>query len=572
MHKVVFLVAFMLQTNPTRAQNINGVPTLSLEYTYVAAETPQRIIYTFNHANGVGKSTSSTNRNEISFDVDRALFGGDQIVTCVGSHANGAAAPLFIWAGEANTCITNTGGTKLIGALDWAVTTASIAANVDFSLTITEYVYNTGLAGLPTAGAVQLTNANVDFQVTTAQESVQGTLPSSYSQGTTAQTDAATTLPVDAFYTIAAPALTIVDGGNMNAGTAWVSLQVVVSAPIDVPNPSTMQFTFSKEVLNSGQTTGVTVNSGFTLTSMSTTSSYLLTMDTGSAIPMGTSVDVTLSTPLATALPHSNGPVYLTVRFASVVSALDASGFGTILNAVVSDPITMVNGSVTKFWIPPDVFSPLFVAPDCVIMVLPLLGPTEDLQWFDRFLITRPDGGKIADIGIRRQLTAGHSGNRSSRFRRGFFNQLEVRLWGNKRPEERLRQVLMVDDSGTIKIGLGSQKLFRPRTHSGDLAEYIYVETPTTSFVVFASHAGNEFPYDLHLQRKYTHLDLISLNMDSSSYFSGILPELWGSIPMSEEVAAMLIPPSATEAKTNFTASVCEKDACEDGKMFITRT
>lgn len=65
------------------------------------------------------------------------------------------------------------------------------------------------------------------------------------------------------------------------------------------------------------------------------------------------------------------------------------------------------------------------------------------------------------------------------------------------------------------------------------------------SFILVASHAGNEFPNDIELQKKHAHLDWITREMVGTKHFTGILPQIWGvQQPLSAEVAAMLQAPS----------------------------
>ncbi|CAE8589542.1 unnamed protein product [Polarella glacialis] len=95
----------------------------------------------------------------------------------------------------------------------------------------------------------------------------------------------------------------------------------------------------------------------------------------------------------------------------------------------------------------------------------------------------------------------------------------------------------------SVRMEIGSRR-HTPRLGGSDIMEYIAVETETISFTIQASHAGTEFPEDFEKQLKYSHLDWVALDMRREESYTGILPELWGTLPMTEKVAAMLTPPS----------------------------
>jgi hypothetical protein len=498
---------------------------LELTVEYVTGTTPASIIFTADYANAVASG-------DITFDTDRALFGASKAPSCSAALSTGTVA---------FTCASNGLGTKLTAT----ISSGSIPAGATLTLTLTDSAAGDIIA-LSGTGAVTITDAEAN----TAADTLTGD-------------------PI-AFYPIQSPSISL-HTDNLLAGTTWNQLDVSVYSPFAVPGGSTIQLTASKQIFVASQTSGVSVlSANLGTVTVSTSSASLLTITTDAGVNLAANQQVTLriQSPLAAALPTSAGVVDLTFRMKTIIIASAVAGFGSIIHTTASDPITFVNGTKTKFWLPPRVLSPLFIAPDVKLLASPLLGPHDDLQWFERFVVLRPNGDEIAQISIRRQQQLMLGSNRSS-FRRGRFNQLEIQLFGNTRPEERLRQTLISRDGGTIKVGLGSQSLDRPRTHSGEKAEYIYIETPTCSFVVFASHAGNEFPKDLHLQTKYTHLDWICLTMDEGSSFTGILPELWGIAPMSEQVSSMLTPPS--QANASMAHEACNSNACENDGQFVIR-
>lgn len=215
--------------------------------------------------------------------------------------------------------------------------------------------------------------------------------------------------------------------------------------------------------------------------------------------------------------------------------------------SAASDPITFYNGRKIKFWLPIGELVPLLETPDLHLLASVMQGPEQDQQWFDHFVMTLPNGTAFADI----QVTKRFGQNRSSfAARRGSrMSQLDIRL-GNE--EGQLEPVDLAAGSffaagENIRIGIGERAFHPPRVHGLPVMQYLHVEAPSAAFIIMASHAGNEFPHDYELQAKYAHLDWICLDLVNVASFSGILPELWGVQPQSEQVAAMTVPPSMAQ-------------------------
>jgi hypothetical protein len=275
---------------------------------------------------------------------------------------------------------------------------------------------------------------------------------------------------------------------------------------------------------------------------------------------MGATIDFTvLQATWLEANPSSAATINFIVAMgtAGATAGVQAATFG--YSVALADPMTFVNGSKVKFWIPPDRFSPLIATPDVQLLTMPIVGSTPDLQWFDHFLVLTSDGKELVKVKVKRQES---TSNRTV-FRRHEFNQIELRLFGNNIPEKRFQHSKMFRASG-VTIGIGRDFFGRPRTHSGEMSEYVMIETNSIAFVMFASHAGTEFPDDIAMQTKYTHMDWVALEMneEAKSSFTGILPELWGTIPMTDNVASMLIPPSEVDNPNSSAHNVCPGRVC----------
>eukprot|EP00930_Biecheleria_cincta_P073401 TRINITY_DN606_c0_g2_i1.p1 TRINITY_DN606_c0_g2~~TRINITY_DN606_c0_g2_i1.p1 ORF type:complete len:441 (-),score=92.30 TRINITY_DN606_c0_g2_i1:119-1441(-) len=224
-------------------------------------------------------------------------------------------------------------------------------------------------------------------------------------------------------------------------------------------------------------------------------------------------------------------------------NVLDSQSFAyavlTQAGIAISDPITIYNGKKTKFWLPIFGKHLLVQTPDLVVSASVFQGPRKDLQWFDRFFIKLPDGRQVVEVGIRRD-----SGNNSARSRQPVFSQLDIKLGGSQQPLRERKNILYSSPDGQVKIAIGSKRQDPPRLHGEPITEFVNVETKSISFVLVASHAGNEFPDDFEMQKKHAHMDWVTREMIGTKSFTGILPQIWGVQPLSEEVADMLKSPA----------------------------
>jgi len=229
---------------------------------------------------------------------------------------------------------------------------------------------------------------------------------------------------------------------------------------------------------------------------------------------------------------------------ATPVPGAVASQVVTILTTAgiaISDPITFYKGKKTKFWLPLEGEHLLVQTPDLSIFASVFQGPRADLQWFDRFIIKLPDGRKVLEVGVKRESI---NQNRTASRNHRMFSQLDIKLANSQEPLRKLERTLYSLGGGAVKVGVGTQKFDPPRLHGQPITEFVNVETASISFILVASHAGNEFD-DLELQKKHAHMDWITREMVGTQRFTGILPQIWGvQQPLSTEVAAMLQAPT----------------------------
>lgn len=277
----------------------------------------------------------------------------------------------------------------------------------------------------------------------------------------------------------------------------------------------------------------------------------LLSDGSGGSCATGSRVNVALSPSVSATFLDQ--PLGQTLTFSvntdatgatAVIRTITIADDGLSVMLAVSDPITIYKGKKTKFWLPLHTLMPLVKTPDVTIMASVFPGPSPDQQWFDRFIIFTPSGEQVADVRLAPQVT-----NRSGQIRRctvpGTLCQLEIFLSNSDAPAVTAKKHLF--DIYGVKVGVGRQQVTQ-KVHGHPVIEFLAVETESITFIISAAHAGNEFPDDLQMQKKYTHLDWITLDMKDETTWTGILPELWGVAPLSDAVAAMKIAPTASSS------------------------
>lgn len=444
--------------------------------------------------------------------------------------------------------------------------------------TANKNVFTSGAnVGLTVAGTA-VTTGLCAFTYATAQSTVTltksgGTLSAGYTLDVTLPKVALATLPRDGgSVTISVTQnsqLVISPGtgfGTILGAMGSLAVEVTPSACTTGTTATGIQFSFeSPSDLAAGESFTVTITSDTAIFSSGANavtghSTTFLTSATASAYSSGsqtlqftvssgqtgTAGTYTFTITGGTILAHGSAGDTVSV---SVVSDVDTSA-ATVVSAwtiaavvVASDPITFWNGDKTKFWLPNGEFLPVLKTPEMTLFAKTFPGHTEDLQWFDSMAVVLPGGSEAVRATIKRP----EAGANHSRSRPGEFSQLEIRL-GDK-VLKRLQSQLYSVAGGSVRFGAAVQHGDRARLHSSSTQmEYLHVETASVSFVIYGSHAGTDFPDDVNLQAKYSHLDLHVMDIRGVDRLGGILPEIWGLTPRSLEVERMLTPPSQAAA------------------------
>eukprot|EP00440_Ansanella_granifera_P074285 gb/GFBE01080613.1/.p1 GENE.gb/GFBE01080613.1/~~gb/GFBE01080613.1/.p1 ORF type:complete len:551 (+),score=95.75 gb/GFBE01080613.1/:1-1653(+) len=237
--------------------------------------------------------------------------------------------------------------------------------------------------------------------------------------------------------------------------------------------------------------------------------------------------------------------VYPPIEFSYLANTL-VQNVGPASLFAGSDPVTYFGGKKYKFWMPVHTELLLLDTPEIRLYGSVFPGPERGQQWFDYFRVVRPDDSPVAQVRIKKDYYSNRTV--SSRCATRKFESLDIILGAAKTPLREMKKLeFTAGESVRFEVNCRDQ---------ASRTEYLYFETPSIVFVITSSHAGVEFPNDVKLAFKYTHLDFIVLETVRPQSFSGVLPEIWDLKPRSDAVKEMLIPPEEEESSFK----VCQED------------
>jgi hypothetical protein len=137
-------------------------------------------------------------------------------------------------------------------------------------------------------------------------------------------------------------------------------------------------------------------------------------------------------------------------------------------------------------------------------------------QWFDRVRFVVGEQEQLL-VNVLRNATSGGAGEE--------LKTLDIQIEGKK----------------VSKTGATTTDRAMIAVHRKDAVEVAQFSTGDT-VVVVKSAVAHKFAGSAE-QKQYTHLDLQFGQLKNSQCTTGILPEIWGLVPMSEQTAARLQPP-----------------------------
>jgi len=255
----------------------------------------------------------------------------------------------------------------------------------------------------------------------------------------------------------------------------------------------------------------------------------------------------------------SNGEIKTIVSFSSINinSGLSTShGTGSTVVQVFSssgssggDPVALFGDVRREFWLPTGMLHPILHMPELNMMASTFPGDDGE-QWFDRVIITSPGGFKIADVSIKKGIG---TFNRSTASRDA-FETLDVTLGMADSPMNHMPDLdFLFKRMGVYITFMRMDQMRRPIANqmriNGARRDVVMVACKSAHLLIAASPASEYSSFRPDLAVRYSHIDIIILEMHHRHALKGLLPELWGIKPLSNRTKSFLVPPKKEEDK-----------------------
>mmetsp|Transcript_8042 Transcript_8042/g.18497 ORF Transcript_8042/g.18497 Transcript_8042/m.18497 type:complete len:492 (+) Transcript_8042:72-1547(+) len=287
-----------------------------------------------------------------------------------------------------------------------------------------------------------------------------------------------------------------------------------------------------KYICDGFATTTVTVTTSTKTTSTSTVTTATTSTSTKTSSTSTTSTTTkTTSTSTYTGSSSTSTTTITRTTSTSTVSTTTRDPNAAFLG---DDPITFYNNQVRRFYLPEGQMTRIFANPEVHLHAAAFRYADE--QWIKRLALTSPEGDPIMQVAIRE----GIENFVPSEHDPSLFATMNVTLdWIGG---QSLTHIPGAEDFcyewktmkfafaqiPTQKIGQAYAEMVMAAGHMGKI---VIVSTKALGF------EGDQ----AHLGAKFAHLDFI-LQMKNKSTCEGILPELWGTKPMSDSTLALLDP------------------------------
>jgi len=210
------------------------------------------------------------------------------------------------------------------------------------------------------------------------------------------------------------------------------------------------------------------------------------------------------------------------------------------------DPVAIFGKTKRDFSVPPGLLVPLLKAPDVTLHGTTFEGGGPWEQWFDRIVAVSPDSQRWVQVAVRKDLLAFNG----SGLARGAFESLDVTLGRGSLTEPYATTTLPGVDVPIPVSFLGANVIFRKMHRHYSTAfttigrarrECMDFTGTHLHFFVCAAAAGEYYgSKERHLAIKFAHLNLAIVETKNLTALEGILPELWGLQPLSEEAAGYI--------------------------------
>jgi len=545
--KIALVLIAMLVPEETMA-----VATITSSVTTVTAgAAPPAMTFTI-------KETAAIVSTETIVITGADLFGGVTATAQCTTVVDAAASPTDLCGGSACSCAVGTNALTITLAAN-AVTDGAGGGGY----TVVAAVKATAFKLAPaTAGAV---NVNVDWDSTVTNSLLVYTSQTQVaSTGVTlTYTPPITGTNVEGATIAFTPTTTMATNTDKLTLTATPSV-VIKAGPTPIPTPNC--------VATMGGTTQTT--------SCAVTSSRALevTFANANTVNINGAVSIVLNQLGGIAVFEQHVTSGTSVTFSMLTSTdlaavTSISGWTTQAAAAGSDPVANVGGVARKFTLPPGDLIPLIVGPDVSLdgSTFEGMGPWE--QWFGRMVVFSANRDRWLQIGIKKDiLMFNHSLNV-----RNAFETLDVMIgYGDINNPQPGSATIVSDRNFDLPLGfLGVKVTFRvvyrhhrvPAVSIGRARrECADVMSETLHFFICSSPANEYFGWQRHLAIQFAHLDVAVLEITNATSIDGLLPQLWGIKPLSEENAKFLDDAPDAMAANTTPSSMPETTAWAGGK------
>jgi len=331
------------------------------------------------------------------------------------------------------------------------------------------------------------------------------------------------------------------------SATAITQLDFQMTLAADLAISDTITITASHSIWAATATTTCNLDqSGAISETAATTSLAILEVTLGQAITAASgAVTITCTDNLGVFSADSD---VVTFSFATTNDLAQTSITGWTVAPLVTgagnDPIAQFGNVSQMFYLPVDVPVEILKTPEVKIVGVTFAGDDNE-QWFRRFVVSHVDGSLVAQVSIKRNLA---SFNRS-KSRTSELESLDVKLGPLQVPVTSIpHEGQHFQFSGNTRLTISRFSELHAHVRQWTIGrarrEVVSIIGDHAAFHICASPASEYYGPQSHLAIKYAHLDIIVRNVKDVNRIEGVLPELWGFRPLSDEAKLYLTPPN----------------------------
>eukprot|EP00930_Biecheleria_cincta_P059517 TRINITY_DN45234_c0_g1_i1.p1 TRINITY_DN45234_c0_g1~~TRINITY_DN45234_c0_g1_i1.p1 ORF type:complete len:602 (-),score=97.72 TRINITY_DN45234_c0_g1_i1:42-1820(-) len=269
--------------------------------------------------------------------------------------------------------------------------------------------------------------------------------------------------------------------------------------------------------------------------------SHRVNIEFSSQIAKGTALEFRMTTPLLGALPNTLGAVVFNIWGDTQVASDGAEfayardGFGTITASVSGDPVTWIGDRRVEFKIPEGKLTTMLAMPDLVVSASPFWGISGE-QWIGRIVVTSAKTqAMVVQVDVEKDLT---------NFTRSVLAPNDFDSMTVLTPPDMVRGQPPHDSQLTHPEGFVMLMGKMPCKYEQHVPcrEGLLIFSQFATLFIASSSASEYYGEHTAEALRHGHLDFDVFDMKETGAWQGVLPELWGFLPMSAETEAMLTP------------------------------